>query len=120
MSYSGVYSGLYARIRDYAELLDDVLINIKAGRSSPSDSRRQQLAQLFLGTSVSTGSNLSIQLFKVFLRDAYDLDQKHLTEIGQALLSVSVGSNIVDRLERFAHALENERAGMLAKMRGHD
>lgn len=118
MSYSGVHSGLYTRIRDYAELLDDVLINLKAGRSSPSDARRRQLAQLFLGTSVSASSSLSLQLLRVFLRDASEVDEQHLAEIGEALLSTNVGPNIVNRLEVFAKALENERAGTLAKMRG--
>ncbi len=118
MSYSGLYSGLYSRIRNYAELLDDVLIGLKAGRSSPGDARRQKLAQLFLGTTASTPSNLSSQLFQIFLRAEQDLDQKQLTNIGRALLSRDVETGIIQQLEVFAHALENERAGMLARMRG--
>lgn len=119
MSYNGLHSGLYARIRDYAELLDEVLIGLKAHTSSPNDEKRQKLAHLFLGTSLSTPSNLSAQFFQIFLQSEQDIDPNQLSEIGQALCSTDVRPNVIDRLEALALTLENERAGMLAKMRGH-
>lgn len=119
MSYNGLYSGLYARIRDYAELLDEVLISLKAKTSSPTDERRSKLAQLFLGTPTSAPPNLSAQFFQMFIQSEQDIDANQLYEIGKALLSTNVRPNIIDRLEGLALALENERAGMFAKMRGH-
>ncbi len=37
MSHIAMYSGVYEQIREYAELLDKVLIEIKGGTSSPLD-----------------------------------------------------------------------------------
>jgi len=118
MSHNGLYSGLYARIRDDAELLDEVLISLKAHTSSPTDEKRQKLAHLFLGTRTSVPSNLSAQFFQIFLQSEQEIDAKQLSEIGEALRSTDVGASVIDRLETLALALENERAGMLAKMRG--
>jgi len=118
MSYDGLCSGLYARIRDYAALLDEILIGIKAGTSSPSDGKRQKLAQLFLGDSPSQPSNLSAQLFQMFLCSDQDIDRKLFREIGQALMSTEVEPGIIKQLEMLARGLEHERAGVFAKMRG--
>jgi hypothetical protein len=120
MSYSGVPAGLYARIRDYAQLLDDVLIALKASTSAPSDDNRQKLANLFLGTNASAPSNLSAQFFQMLLQTEQGVTSDELHEIGTALSSSDVRDHqLIDRLEDLALALENERAGMLARMRGH-
>ena len=42
MSHTGLYSGLYARVRQYAELLDEVIIRLKSGESTPTDPGRQR------------------------------------------------------------------------------
>lgn len=119
MSSNGLYSGLYARFRDYAELLDEVLIGLKTQTSSPTDERRGKLAHLFLGESTSGPTNLPAQFFQMFMKSDQDFNTKELSKIGEALLSTEVRPDVIDRLEALALALENERAGMLAKMRGH-
>ena len=118
MSYSGLYSGLYVRIRDYAQLLDDVLIDLKRGNSSPNDERRKELARLLSGTPTTPRSNLSAQIFQVFLHTEAALDRRQMEEVGSALLSANPPPALIEKLESFAAALEQERAGILAKMRG--
>jgi len=118
MSYSGLHAGLYARIRDYAQLLDDVLITLKAHTSAPTDDNRQKLAQLFLETEGSAPSNLSAQFFQMFLQSEQGISSSELRDIGNALSSPEVRNQVIDRLEDLALTLENERAGMLARMRG--
>jgi len=118
VSYSGLYSGLYVRVRDYAQLLDDVLIGLKTGTSSPSDERRKQLARLLLGTTTTPHSNLSAQILQIFLQTEATLDRRQLDDVGNALLSSEPTPNLIEKLEGFATALEQERAGILAKMRG--
>lgn len=119
MSYSGLHAGLYARIRDYAQLLDDVLIALKAHTSAPSDDNRQKLAHLFLGKQASAPSNLSAQFFQMFLQSEQGISPLELHDIGNALCSSEVRDQVIDKLEALALTLENERAGMLARMRGH-
>jgi hypothetical protein len=119
MSYSGLHAGLYARIRDYGQLLDDVLIALKARTSAPSDDNRQKLAYLFLGKQPSAPSGLSAQFFQMFLQSEQGISLLELHEIGNALCSSEVHGRVIDKLEALALTLENERAGMLARMRGH-
>ena len=45
MSHIAMYSGVYEEIRDYAELLDKVLVELKGGTSSPQDESRRKLGQ---------------------------------------------------------------------------
>lgn len=119
MTYSGLHAGLYTRIRDYAQLLDDVLIALKAHTSVPSDDNRRKLAHLLLGTQTSNPANLSAHFFQMFLQSEQGITAKELHEIGDALCSSEVRNHVIDRLEALALTLENERAGMLARMRGH-
>ena len=119
MSYSGLYSGLYVRLRDYAQLMDDVLIGLKTGNSSPSDQRRKELAELLLGTSATTPSSLSSQILQISLQTQARVDRRQLDEVGKALLAPEPGPNLIAKLEMLATALEHERAGIVAKMRGH-
>jgi len=119
MSYGGLPAGLYARIRDYAQLLDDVLIALKANTSAPTDENRKKLASLFLGNRTSTPSNLSAQFFQMLIQSEQGIGLPELHDIGSALSSPDVRGQVIDRLDALALALENERAGMLARMRGH-
>lgn len=119
MSYSGLYSGLYVRLRDYAQLMDDVLIGLKTGNSSPNDKRRKELAELLLGTPATTPSSLSAQILQISLQAQARVDRRQLDEVGKALLAEVPGPNLIEKLEMLATALEQERAGIVAKMRGH-
>jgi hypothetical protein len=119
MSYTGLHAGLYARIRDYAQLIDDVLIALKAQTSAPSDDNRQKLAHLFLGSQASAPSSVSAQFFQMFLQSEQGITSNELHDIGNALCSSEIRDQVIDRLETLALTLENERAGMLARMRGH-
>jgi len=48
MSDASLFSGLYQQIHEYAELLDDVLVNLKENTSSLEDKSRQELASFLL------------------------------------------------------------------------
>jgi hypothetical protein len=120
MSDAGLYSSLYGRIRDLAELLDEVLLGLKLGTSKPSDPNRQRLGQLFLSIGNRRTRDLTSQLLSILLRtEGTDLNEQW-SEIGQLLLqgSAPVPPTVITTLEEVAQTLEHERAGVLAKMRG--
>jgi hypothetical protein len=119
VSYSGLYSGLYVRLRDYAQLMDDVLIGLKTGNSGPNDARRKELADLLLGKPSTTTSSLSAQILQISLQTQASVDRRQLDEVGKALLAPEPGPALIAKLEMLASALEQERAGIVAKMRGH-
>jgi len=119
MSHTGLYSGLYSRIRGYAELLDDVIIRLKSGESTPNDPARQQLSKLLLGLGKSPPADLSAQLLAALIKEQAGDQPGNWSGVGEALLAHDVSPRLIDRLEHLALAIEHERAGMLSKMRGH-
>lgn len=116
MSDTGLYVGLYDRIRTYAELLDDVLTRLKSETSSPSDPHRQELAQLLLDVAKSRPADCATHLLSLLLRTLGEHQQHHWAAIGQALLSDSVPFSVIVWLEHLAALLEEERVGMLSRM----
>lgn len=117
MSATGLFSGLYARVREYAELLDDVIIQVKSGEGGPADRRRQKLAKLLVALDDEPAADLATQLLLVLVRERRD-GGAGWADVGRALLGPGVPSSVVPRLEELARIVEDERAGMLAKMRG--
>lgn len=117
MSSTGLFSGLYSRVRDYAELLDDVIIQLKSGEGNSANQERQKLAKLLLALDQSPATDRSTQLLAILVREQSEGNVRW-ADVGQALLSPTVPEFVVSRLEDLARAIEHERAGMLAKMRG--
>lgn len=117
MSATGLFSGLYSRIRQYAELLDDVIIQVKSKECDPGDPRRKKLAKLLIAIDDETAADLATQLLAILVREQRE-GRSGWAEVGQALLGPDVPHSVIPRLEELARAIENERAGMLAKLRG--
>jgi hypothetical protein len=117
MSATGLFSGLYTRVREYAELLDDVIIQVKSKEGGPGDPRRQKLAKLLIAIDAEPAADLAAQLLAVLIREQRE-GVTGWAEVGRALLSPDVPASVVPRLEELARAVENERARMLAKLRG--
>ena len=118
MSEIGLYSGLYTRFHEQAELLDRVLIALKKGNSQPSDNDRKKLANLLIKLAKSSSDDFSIQLLAILLRNTSSSNLKEWGKVGKALLSNEVQQDIILKLEKLAKILEYERAEIFAKMRG--
>jgi hypothetical protein len=116
VSDTGLYVGLYDRIRAYAELLDDVLTRLKAETSSPNDPRRQELAQLLLDVAQPRPADGAAQLLGLLLRALGAPQQNRWAAIGQALLADDVPFPVIVWLEQLAALLEEERVGMLSRI----
>ena len=119
MSNTSVHSGIYTRVRDFAELIDDVLIDLKAEEGTSQDGRRKKLGELFVAMGDESKIDLAAQLLQMILQEKLDENTKDLQELGKALISSSTTLQMIERLERIATVLEQERAGTFAKMRGY-
>jgi len=117
MNQQGISSGLYDEIRDYAELVDMVLVGLKAGTSSPQDESRIALAKLLEQLANGQTGDLSTRLIRLLLRGEPQLDTPHLAKIGRVLLA-SPDASVIAPLERLAAVLEQERLTAAARMRG--
>ena len=118
MSEAGLYSGLYEQVREYAELLDTVLIGLKGGTSSPEDESRRKLSNFLMSLGSGHWSDLTTRLIAILLRDKADVDEREWDRAGKALLSSEVGGSVIDLLEKLALSLEQEQVGAMARIRG--
>ena len=118
MSDTGLFSGIYQGIRDHADLLDRVLVRLKAGTSARQDEDRQRLAAWLCSLGETHTADSSASMIRVLLRGQGAAVQQGWGEIGQSLRLEHVSQPVIDRLEELARALEREQAAALARLRG--
>lgn len=118
MNNPGLYSSVYQLIREYAELVDTVLINLKSKTSQVNDPARQRLGELLINLAGETWDNLPIRMIALILRDKDRTRQQKWEKLGKALLSEQFDTSGIRELEELAVALEHEQAGAISKMRG--
>jgi hypothetical protein len=117
MSQIAMYSGVYDEIREYAELLDKVLMDLKGGTSGPQDENRQRLAELLTSLATPGAGDLSIRVISFLLRDDAGVDPAELAKIGKLLKATSADNSMIEPLERLAQSLQQEQAVTMARMR---
>ncbi len=118
MSDTGLFSGIYQGIRDHADLLDRVLVRLKAGTSHWQDDDRQRLSAWLntLGESHTVDSSAS--MIRILLRGQGVSIQQGWGEIATSLQSEQVSAAVIGRLEVLARALEREQSAALTRLRG--
>ena len=118
MSDIGVHSNVYQRVRDYGELIDEVIL----GRSSTTDVRidasRRELGELLVGVAVAPPPDLRTAWLGMLISSADPSARNEWACVGRALLSTTVDPGVVDKLRELARRLEERRTEALAKMRG--
>lgn len=118
MSDTGLFSGIYQGIRDHADLLDRVLVRLKAGTSHTQDEDRQRLAAWLNSLGESHALDSSANMIRVLLRGQGAGVQQGWGEIGESLRLEEVSPPVISRLEALARALEREQSAALARLRG--
>lgn len=118
MSNPGFYASIYEQIREYAELVDNVLIDLKSGASLPNDPKRQELGNLLITLAGDTWENLPTRMIALMLRDHHNTKQKKWVQLGKDLLTGQSNSVVIKDLEALAVALEQEHEGTINRMRG--
>ncbi len=118
MSDTSLYSSLYEQIREYAELVDDVLIKVKEGNSSPGDASRQKLGRLLMNFAEDRWDDLPTRLIGLMLHDKSDFDQSNWARVGKALTSSELNESVVESLESLARSLQEEHAEAVSRIQG--
>jgi hypothetical protein len=117
MSNPGLYSDIYQQIREYAALVDKVLIGLKENAHS-NDPNREKLAQLFDSFAEREQEDLSIKIITIMLGGNDETSRARWNQMSMALRVSQPGQSLIDDLEHFAQKLEQQQADALAKMRG--
>jgi hypothetical protein len=117
MSDTGRHSNRYEQIHWFGDLLDDVLLQLNVGDSTPSDPKRRQLAELLIHVATQPVANLkAIQIAALLRAQATDSLDRWI-QIGRAFLMPNVPDEVRRELEQLALRLDALRSEAVAKMR---
>jgi len=118
MTNPGLYSGIYKQISEYAELVDDVLINLKAEGDKGDTSSRHVLGDLLSQLVVERTDTLPLRMVALLIIGDDANNRKRWSRVANLLKSDKVDNALVDELDNLAQLLEQVQADAMAKMRG--
>ena len=97
MSDIGVHSNVYQRVRDYGQLIDEVLLGLRTSISSASDPARRKLGELLAGLASLQQTDLRTAWLSMLI--AADTSSRSAwAQVGRALLSTTVDAEVIDML----------------------
>jgi len=117
MTNPGLYSGIYQQIREYAELVDNVLVNLKSNQNSDA-STRHRLAELLSDLAVERTNALSTRMIALLIIGDDATSRIRWSRLATALKAEKVDASAIRELESLAQLLEQVQADAMAKMRG--
>lgn len=118
MSDPGLYTHLYAQLRDCAELIDQVIIDLETSRGVAGMKARETLATLLRALQAAPASSLDAMLLANVLRESRITGRANWNEVADAIDRGDASRAVIGRLEELARVLESERADMHARMHG--
>ena len=118
MSDPGLFTHLYVQLRDCAELIDHVIIDLETTGGVTGTKEREALVSLLRTLHMAPASNLSATLLSNVLRETRMGGGANWNEIADAIDKGNVSQAVVERLEELARALESERADMHTRIHG--
>ena len=118
MNDPGLYTALYAQLRAYAELIDDVIVDLETAGTTGAAARRRALGSLLRALDTAPASDASAVLLWNLLRENQAQRRSDWREIANAIERGDASGVVIGRLEELARVLEVERAEMHARMYG--
>lgn len=118
MTNPGLYSGIYQQIREVAELVDDVLINLKSEVDKADKSSRQKLGELLEQLVAERTDTLQLRMVALLVIGDNANSRKKWARVANLLKSDKVDNVLIDELDSLAQLLEQMQADAMAKMRG--
>jgi hypothetical protein len=117
MTNPGLYSGIYQQIREYAELVDNLLVKLKTDQGDDK-SLRFELADLLAELSVERTDTLSTRMIALLVIGDDATSRARWLRLSNNLKSEKVEATVIRELESLAQLLEQVQASAVAKMRG--
>jgi hypothetical protein len=118
MSTIGLYSNLYSRLAECAELLDRTSIQLKQQQEPTVVSEQQKELGELLASLGKSPKRLDAQLLAVLLQEDPRTSLSKWAKLGEALLSNQITDKEINELENLAKVIEYERASTFSRMRG--
>ncbi len=118
MSDTSYFVGYYSQIRDFAELVDKALIELKTNKDFKGENHRQKLGELLVNSASSEENDVFYHNLQLILHEKFKAIVSDWGHLGEEIISSNVSGDTLKRLEKVADLLEQERAGVFAKIRG--
>ncbi len=116
MSDTGIYAGGYQRVRDYAESVDRLLLDLKSGRA-PTEEILNPVISLLEALENHQNAPAAVQVVGTLRRGRKALVPR-LKDIVSDLKSRRASPATLAGLEEFAAVLDEERAAISARLHG--
>lgn len=116
MSDPGLYTHLYGQLRDCAELIDDVIVDLETAAGVGGARQRKVLSALLRALDSAPASDVSATLLWNVLRENKTQRRAGWSEIADAIDRGDASGEVIGRLEELARVLEVERAEMNSRM----
>jgi hypothetical protein len=117
MSEKAIFTGGYQNVRDYAESVDRVLLDLKSG-TQPSEETLEPVMQFLDALREEQSASQHVQFLGVLWRRHGQVGKARLARMTSELREHRVGPDTVHDLETLANALDQERAEILQRIRG--
>jgi hypothetical protein len=117
MSDTGVIAGGYQRVREYAESVDRLLLDLKLG-ASPSDETVRPVVELLEGLEDERTAPAPVHVVRLLLRSRDVLSPVRFKAIASQLRSRHPTPEAIEDLELVATLLDDERAAISARLQG--
>jgi hypothetical protein len=117
MSETGIHAGGYQRVRDYAETVDRLLLDLKAGRT-PSDETVDPVVSFLEALASERAAPAAVQAVGALLRRRTTLPSAKLKGIAEELKAGNPSAGSLEELETVASVLDEERAAISARLLG--
>ena len=118
MSDPSLYATRYAQLRDCAELIDNVILDLESAKDTDGNEQRKALSSLLRTVDTAPASDASAVLLWNVLRENKAQPRVEWDKVANAIDRGDASGGIIGCLEELAHFLEMERAEMNARMRG--
>ncbi len=118
MSDRGLYSALYGQLRDCAELIDDVIVDLETAGRVSTEKRRRTLSGYFRALEAAPASNVSAALLWNVLCENKAQQRADWSEVADAIDRCDASDGVMGQLKDLAQLLEVERAELNARIRG--
>lgn len=118
MTNPGLYSGIYQQIREIAELVDEVLVNLKEEGDKADKPSRQKLSELLAQLVAERTNTLSLRMVALLVIGDDTNSRKRWGRLANILKSDKVDYSLINELDSLAQLLEQVQADAMAKMRG--
>ncbi len=118
MSDPALYTHFYVQLRDCAELIDQVIIELETNGGRAGVKERETLARLLRTVQAAPASSLDAILLTNVLRKNRIAGRTNWGEIADAIDRGEASKGVIGQLEELARVLESERADIHARMHG--